>query len=290
MTISQPGTSLSGRVRGQVAVVTGAARGQGRAHSLRLAEAGADLVLLDAAHTIETVDYVMPTVGDLEAVAEEVRDLGRRAVVVQADVRDSETVSTGIRDAAEELGRLDILVANAGVLGAAKPSWELSLEEWSTVVDINLTGVWTCIRAGLPPMMAAGNGGSVILVSSIAGLRGVPNVANYAAAKHGLVGLAGSVANEVAEHGIRVNTIHPTNVRTPMIDNPTSAKIFRPDLESPTLDDGTEVLQRINLLPTPWIDPEDVSAAVLWLASAESRYVTGAAIPVDAGMLCKYPG
>ena len=290
MTISQPGTSLSGRVRGQVAVVTGAARGQGRAHSLRLAEEGADLVLLDAAHTIETIDYVMPTVGDLEAVAEEVRDLGRRAVVVQADVRDSETVSTGIRDAAEELGRLDILVANAGVLGAAKPSWELSLEEWSTVVDINLTGVWTCIRAGLPPMMAAGNGGSVILVSSIAGLRGVPNVANYAAAKHGLVGLAGSVANEVAEHGIRVNTIHPTNVRTPMIDNPTSAKIFRPDLESPTLDDGTEVLQRINLLPTPWIDPEDVSAAVLWLASAESRYVTGAAIPVDAGMLCKYPG
>jgi SDR family mycofactocin-dependent oxidoreductase len=283
-------TQALGRVQGLVAVVTGAARGQGRAHALRLAAEGADLVLLDAAETIANVEYAMPTPADLEAVAEEVRGLGRRAVVVQADVRDLESVSKGIARAVEELGRLDILVANAGVLGAAKPSWELSRDEWDTVLDINLTGVWGCIKAALPPMISAGNGGSVILISSIAGLRGVPNVSSYVAAKHGLVGLAGSLANEVAEHGIRVNTIHPTNVRTPMIDNPTSAKIFRPDLPSPTLDDGMEALQRINLLPTPWIDPEDVSAVVLWLASAESRYITGAAIPVDAGMLSKYSG
>jgi len=283
-------TQSCGRVQGLVAVVTGAARGQGRAHSLRLAAEGADLVLLDAAETIENVDYAMPTSLDLEKVADEVRALGRRAVVVQADVRELDRVSEGVRHATEQLGRLDILVANAGVLGPAKPSWELSHAEWNTVVDINLTGVWTCIKATLPLMIAAGNGGSVILISSIAGLRGVPNVANYAAAKHGLVGLAGSVANEVAEHGIRVNTIHPTNVRTPMIDNPTSAKIFRPDLPAPTLDDGVETLQRINLLPVPWVDCEDVSAAVLWLASDQSRYVTGATIPVDAGMLAKYPG
>jgi len=290
MTSLSSTTRSSGRVLGLVAVVTGAARGQGRAHSLRLAAEGADLVLLDAAEAIENVDYAMPTSADLEKVADEVRALGRRAVVVQADVRDLKSVSEGVHNAAEQLGRLDILVANAGVLGPAKPSWELSHEEWTTVVDINLTGVWTCIKASLPLMIAAGNGGSVILISSIAGLRGVPNVANYAAAKHGLVGLAGSVANEVAEHGIRVNTIHPTNVRTPMIDNPTSARIFRPDLPSPTLDDGVEALQRINLLPVPWVQCEDVSAAVLWLASDESRYVTGASIPVDAGMLAKYPG
>jgi len=290
MTSISSTTQSSGCVQGLVAVVTGAARGQGRAHSLRLAREGADLVLLDAAEAIENVDYAMPTSADLEKVADEVRALGRRAVVIQADVRDLDRVSEGVHHAAEQLGRLDVLVANAGVLGPAKPSWELSQADWNTVVDINLTGVWTCIKATLPLMIAAGNGGSVILISSIAGLRGVPNVANYAAAKHGLVGLAGSVANEVAEHGIRVNTIHPTNVRTPMIDNPTSAKIFRPDLPAPTLDDGVEALQRINLLPVPWVDCEDVSAAVLWLASDQSRYVTGATIPVDAGMLAKYPG
>jgi len=290
MTSISSTTQSSGCVQGLVAVVTGAARGQGRAHSLRLAREGADLVLLDAAEAIENVDYAMPTSADLEKVADEVRALGRRAVVIQADVRDLDRVSEGVHHAAEQLGRLDVLVANAGVLGPAKPSWELSQADWNTVVDINLTGVWTCIKATLPLMIAAGNGGSVILISSIAGLRGVPNVANYAAAKHGLVGLAGSVANEVAEHGIRVNTIHPTNVRTPMIDNPTSAKIFRPDLPAPTLDDGVEALQRMNLLPVPWVDCEDVSAAVLWLASDQSRYVTGATIPVDAGMLAKYPG
>jgi SDR family mycofactocin-dependent oxidoreductase len=282
--------SEQGRLGSVVAAVTGAARGQGRTHALRLASEGADVILLDSAAPVEGIAYEMPTPGDLENVAAEVRGMGRRAVTVVADVRDLDEVTSGIRKAADELGRLDILVANAGVLGAARPTWELSREEWDTVIDINLTGVWTCIKAVMPIMIEAGNGGSVILISSIAGLRGVPGVANYATAKHGLVGLAGSLANEVAEHGIRVNTLHPTNVRTPMIDNTTSARIFRPDLDAPTLDDGAEALRRINLLPIPWIEPDDVSAAVLWLSSDEARYVTGAAIPIDAGALSKYQG
>jgi (-)-trans-carveol dehydrogenase len=283
-------TAGHGRFLNRVAAVTGAARGQGRAHALAFAREGADLVLVDAASDIASIGYGMATPSDLADVAAQVEALGRRVMVVQNDVRDLEALQDGITSAVTELGRLDILVANAGVLGVAKRTWELSPEDWKSVIDINLTGVWTTIRAAVPHMIAAGNGGSVILISSIAGLRGIPGVANYVAAKHALVGLAGSLANEVAEFGIRVNTVHPTNVRTPMIDNPVSARIFRPDLEAPTLDDGAAVLQRINLLPVPWVTPDDISAAVAWLASDEARFVTGAAIPVDAGMLSKYHG
>jgi SDR family mycofactocin-dependent oxidoreductase len=278
------------RLQDRVAVVTGAARGQGKAHALRLAAEGADVVMLDAVKDIHTVSYSMPSASELEAAAQEVRALGRTAVTVEADVRDVDAVVAGIAAATEHFDRLDVLVANAGVLGSAKPSWEMTLTEWNAVLETNLTGVWASTKACIPKMIDAGNGGSVILISSIAGLRGVPGVANYVSAKFGVVGLSGSLANEVAEHHIRVNTVHPTNVRTPMIDNPTSARIFRPDLQDPTLDDGVEVLSRINLLPVPWIESSDVADAVVWLASDESRYVTGATIPVDAGMLAKYPG
>ncbi|MEE2062185.1 mycofactocin-coupled SDR family oxidoreductase [Rhodococcus artemisiae] len=282
-------TSNGQRLNGRVVFVTGAARGQGRSHALTLAGEGADLILLDSVRPIDQVNYAMPTRADLEETARLVEKCGRKAVVIEADVRD-EAMIAAVADATTELGRLDIVVANAGVLGAAKPSWELTRAEWDTLIDINLTGVWQTMKAALPHIIAGGRGGSIIAISSIAGVRGVPNVAHYTAAKHALVGLVGSVANEVAPQNIRVNTVHPTNVRTDMIDNPTAAKIFRPDLERPTLDDGVEVLGRINLLPVPWVDSTDISEAVLWLASDESRYVTGTALPVDAGMLAKYPG
>jgi SDR family mycofactocin-dependent oxidoreductase len=282
-------TEANQRVAGKIALITGAARGQGRSHAVLLAQHGADVILVDAARPVDTVAYPMPTPDDLKETARAVEAHDRRAVIVEADVRD-DGLSTVVAEAVAELGGLDIVVANAGVLGVAKPSWELTREEWSTVIDINLTGVWQTAKATVPHLIAGGRGGSIIAISSIAGLRGIPMVAQYCAAKHGVVGLATSLANEVAGHGIRVNTIHPTNVRTPMIDNPMSAKIFRPDLEDPTLDDGREVLQGINLLPVPWVASEDISQAVLWLASDESRYVTGTSIPVDAGMLSKYGG
>ena len=278
---------MSENLEGRVALVTGAARGQGRSHALALAERGVDVVLVDSVRGIDTVPYVMPDRADLDETRAAVEKLDRRAVAVEVDVRTDELVDV-VTGAVAELGRLDIVVANAGVLGAAKPSWELTLQEWSTVVDINLTGVWQTIRASVPHVIAGGRGGSLIAISSIAGLRGVPNVAQYTAAKHGVVGLMNAVANEVAQHSIRANTIHPTNVRTSMIDNPASARIFRPDLDAPSLDDGVEALSRINLLPVPWIDSSDVSDAVVWLASDASRFVTGASIPVDAGSLSKY--
>ena len=282
-------TNIGQRLNGKVAFVTGAARGQGRSHALTLAGEGADLILLDSVRPIDQVSYAMPDHADLKETARLVEERGRKAVVIEADVRD-ESMIDSVAAAATGLGRVDIVVANAGVLGAAKPSWELTRAEWDTLIDINLTGVWQTMKAALPHIIAGGRGGSIIAISSIAGIRGVPHVAHYSAAKHALVGLVGSVANEVAPHNIRVNTVHPTNVRTDMIDNPTAAKIFRPDLENPTLDDGIEVLGRINLLPVPWVDSADISEAVLWLACDESRYVTGTALPVDAGMLAKYPG
>lgn len=278
-----------GRVAGKIALITGAARGQGRSHAVTLAEHGADVILVDAARAIDTIDYPMPTPDDLKEAARAIEEFDRRAVVIEADVRD-DGLGAMVSDAVAQLGGLDIVVANAGVLGSPKSSWELSREEWSTVVDINLTGVWQTTKAAVPHLIAGGRGGSIIAISSIAGLRGIPNVAHYCAAKHGVVGLATALANEVARYSIRVNTIHPTNVRTPMIDNPVSAKIFRPDLEAATIEDGADVLRRINLLPVPWVEPADVSQAVLWLASDESRYVTGAAVTVDAGMLSKYAG
>jgi SDR family mycofactocin-dependent oxidoreductase len=276
------------RFTDRVALVTGAARGQGRAHALALAAEGADLILIDAVAPIETVEYDLPDPDELELVAKEVEGLGRRAFARTADVRDLVALEQAVTAGVEELGRLDIIVANAGILSPPRLSWEMSELEWTTMLDVNLSGVWRTTRAGIPHMLAGGRGGSVILISSIAGLRGIPNVSNYVAAKHGLVGLAGSLANELAEHQIRVNSIHPTNVRTPMIDNPTSARIFRPDLEAPTLQDGVDALRNINLLAIPWVETEDITAAVMWLASDESCYVTGAAIPVDAGMLAKY--
>jgi SDR family mycofactocin-dependent oxidoreductase len=286
-----PGESTSGRgsrFTGRVALVTGAARGQGRAHALALAAEGADVILVDSAAHIDTVAYQMPSPDDLDTVAKEIADLDRRTVTLRTDVRDVDVLAAAVAAAVDELGRLDVVVANAGILGAARRSWEMTAQEWNAVIDVNLTGVWATLRAAVPHMIEAGNGGSVIIISSIAGLNGIPGVANYVAAKHGLVGLGRSVANETAEYGIRVNTIHPTNVRTPMIDNPVSARIFRPDLENPTLDDGAAVLQNINLLRIPWVDVQDVTAAVLWLASDESRYITGVALPVDGGMLTKY--
>ena len=282
-------TNNGQRLNGKVAFVTGAARGQGRSHALTLAGEGADLILLDSVRPIEHVDYAMPTSADLKETARLVEKRGRKAVLIEADVRD-EAMIPAVAEAANALGRLDIVVANAGVLGAAKPSWELTRAEWDTLIDINLTGVWQTFKAALPHIISGGRGGSIIAISSIAGIRGVPHVAHYTAAKHALVGLVGSIANEVASHNIRANTVHPTNVRTDMIDNPTAARIFRPDLEHPHLDDGVEMLGRINLLPVPWVDSTDISEAVLWLASDESRYVTGTALPVDAGMLAKYPG
>jgi SDR family mycofactocin-dependent oxidoreductase len=275
---------------GKIAFITGAARGQGRAHAVRLAGEGADIIATDVAAPVDTVSYAPATPEDLAETVKEVEALDRRAVSFVADVRDHAALARGLADGVSELGGLDVVVANAGIINAVRPSWELDEADWQTMLDVNLTGVWHATKAAVPHLLDRGPGGSVILISSTAGLRGIPGIAHYNAAKHGVLGLARTLANELAPHRIRVNSVHPTNVRTTMIDNPSSAKIYRPDLENPTFEDSLPALANINMWDEPYLDVEDVANAVLFLACEESRYVTGIALPVDLGMSMKYSG
>ncbi len=279
-----------GRMDGKVVLVTGAARGQGRAHAVRLAGEGADVIAVDVAAPVETVAYPPATPDDLAGTVAAVEALDRRVVARQADVRDTAALSAAVADGVAELGRLDGVVANAGILNAVKPSWELAEDEWQTMLDVNLTGVWHTTKVAVPHLVEQGGGGSIVLISSTAGLRGIPHIAHYNAAKHGVLGLQRTLANELVEHRIRVNSVHPTNVRTTMIENESSARIYRPDLADPTFEDAVPALASINMWPVPWIEVEDVANAVLFLLSDESRYVTGVALPVDLGMTQKYSG
>ena len=273
-----------GRMDGKVAFITGAARGQGRSHALRLAEEGADIIAIDLCGPVATVEgYPMPTPDDLAETAKLVEEHDRRIVARQADVRDTGQLQAAVRDGLSEFGHVDVVVANAGI-GTYAPALEMTEDVWQETIDINLTGVWKTVKAAVPPMVARGQGGSVVVTSSAAGIIGFPNLALYSAAKHGLTGLARVLMQELSPHMIRVNTVNPTTVNTDMIQNDMQYKLFRPDLENPTQADMAEGMTGLNALPIPWVEPVDISNAVLWLASDESRYVTGVVLPVDAGL------
>jgi (+)-trans-carveol dehydrogenase len=274
------------RLDGKVAFVTGAARGQGRSHALRLAEEGADIVALDLCGQIESVPYEMSSEGDLEETIRMVEDLDQRIVARKADVRDLGQVEGVVEEGLSEFGHIDVVCANAGIFTLG-PAHELSRQDWDDVIDTNLTGVWKTCRAVIPHMIERGGGGSIIITSSTAGIKGYANTAHYTASKHAVVGLARSLANELAPYMIRVNTVHPTSVDTPMIQNEMTYSLFRPDLEHPTREDARAAFQAMNALPIPWVEARDISNAVLWLASDEARYVTGIMVPVDAGMTQK---
>jgi (+)-trans-carveol dehydrogenase len=271
-----------GRVEGKVAFITGAARGQGRAHALRLAEEGAEIVACDICEDVETVGYSLGTEEELDETARLVEDLDRRVVVRKADVRDAEQLRSVVEEGVSEFGRIDIVCANAGIAAYA-PAHELTEEQWDEMIDTNLTGVWETCRAAIPHMIEGGNGGSIILTSSTAGIMGLANTAHYVAAKHGVVGLMKTLANELAPYMIRVNSIHPTVVDTPMVQNAAIYGLFRPDLDRPGPDDVKDSFAALNALPIPWVEVRDISNAVLWLASDEARYVTGQQLKVDAG-------
>jgi SDR family mycofactocin-dependent oxidoreductase len=259
----------------KVAVVTGAARGTGRTHCERLADEGADIIALD----------IPAAATDLGVTAAEVEKRGRRCVTGLADVRDIDALTAAVGAGVAELGRLDVVVANAGVHGAGAPAWELTEEAWRNTLDINLTGVWHTVKAAVGHL--GGDGGSIVIISSTNGIRGTANTAHYTSSKHAVVGLARTLANELGPRGIRVNTLHPGAVATAMTLNEATFKRLRPDLESPTADDAAEVLAARNLLPVPWVEPVDVSNAVVFLASDEARYITGAQLVVDAGLTQK---
>jgi (+)-trans-carveol dehydrogenase len=274
-----------GRVEGKVALITGAARGQGRSHARRLAEEGADIIALDVCRPIESAAYGTATSDDLAETVALVEALGRRALAYEADARDLPSMTAAADAGVRQLGRLDIVCVNHGIFSLGKAS-ELEPERWQEMLDVNLTGVWHSCRATIPHLLAAG-GGSIILTSSTAGLKGIANAAHYTAAKHGVVGLMRALANELAPRYVRVNTIHTTTVPTPMVRSETAYRLFRPDLENPTLDDAMVTFISHNNIPVPWVEEIDVSNAVLFLASDESRYITGVTLPVDAGQLVK---
>jgi (+)-trans-carveol dehydrogenase len=277
---------MAGRVVGKVAFITGAARGQGRSHAVRLAEEGADIIALDVCSDVETVPYGGATGDDLAATVEQVTALGRQIVPIEGDVRSFKSLQAALEQGIAQLGRLDIVSANAGIFSTA-PAHELSEEQWTQMIDINLSGVWRTCKASIPYLVDGGRGGSIVITSSGAGLKGFPNFAHYVSAKHGLVGLMRTLALELAPNNIRVNSIHPTQVDTEMIQNAAMYRLFMPEEEHPTRDQFEKACATLNALPVPWVDSLDISNALLFLASDEARYITGVALPVDAGVTIK---
>lgn len=272
-----------GRVEGKVAFITGAARGQGRSHALRLAQEGADIIAIDACEDQPNIPYPGATEADLAETVRQVEALDRRIIATKADVRDYDALKAAVDDGVAQLGRLDIVSANAGIGVTPRQTDDIPEEVWKDMLDVNLSGVWRAAKVAIPHIKAGGRGGSIILTSSAAGLRAYANAGAYVSAKHGVVGLMRTLALELAPDFIRVNSIHPTQVDTDMIQNEATYRLFRPDLEHPTREDFAPASQTMNALPIPWVESIDISNAVLFLASDEARYVTGVTLSVDAG-------
>ncbi|HEX4092252.1 MAG TPA: mycofactocin-coupled SDR family oxidoreductase [Trebonia sp.] len=277
---------MTGRLDGKVAFVTGAARGQGRSHAVRLAQEGADVIAVDICAPLGSVAYELGSAADLAETLAAVEGLGRKAHGEQADVRNLTELEGALKAGVAALGRLDIVCANAGITSFGA-THELTEEQWGEMLGVNLTGVWHTAKAAIPHLLSQGQGGSIILTSSTCGSRAYPNLAHYVAAKHGVIGLMKTMAMELAEHSIRVNCVSPTQVDTPMIMHETAFRLFRPDLDHPTRDDYAPASQSTNTLPIPWVEPADVSAAVAFLASDSARFITGVDLPVDAGCLLR---
>jgi SDR family mycofactocin-dependent oxidoreductase len=271
---------VMGKLEGKVAFITGAARGQGRSHAIRLAQEGADIIAIDICQQIATVGYPMSTPDDLAETAKLVEALDRRIYAAQADVRDLAALKQAFDAGTAELGPVDIVLANAGI---APMSMHPRPEEWQDVIDVNLTGVYNTVQTAIPSMIERGQGGAIVLTSSTAGINGIggdtPGGIGYTAAKHGVVGLMRTYANILAKHSIRVNTVHPTGVDTPMVVNEVMQEFLQQD---PTMGQAM-----MNALPVDLVQPVDISNAILFLVSDDGRYVTGVTLPVDAGFTNK---
>ena len=265
-----------GKLDGKVAFITGAARGQGRSHAIRLAQEGADIIAVDICRQIATVPYPMASPADLAETVQEVEALDRRIYAAEADVRDEAGLRTAFEAGVTAIGPVDIVLANAGIAPMGRQE---APGAWQDVIDVNLTGVFNTVEVAIPSMIERGQGGAIVLTSSTAGNNGIggrrPGGLGYTAAKHGVVGLMRSYANSLARYSIRVNTVHPTGVRTPMVINDAMQEFLRADS---SLGSGI-----VNALPVDILEPVDISNAIAWLVSDEARYVTGVMLPVDAG-------
>lgn len=270
---------VSGTLHGRVAFITGAARGQGRAHAVRLAREGADIIALDiCAPVSDSITYAAATPEELAETVRAVEAQGRKILAREVDIRNDAALRQLVTEGVEQFGRLDILVANAGVLSWGR-IWELTDEQWDAVIGVNLSGTWRTLRAVIPAMIEAGNGGSIVVVSSVAGLKATPGNGHYSAAKHGLVGLTNALAIELGEFGIRVNSIHPYSVDTPMIEPDLMMQVFA---EHPQY---VHSFGPMPLQPKGFMTANEVSDVVVWLAGDGSGTLTGAQIPVDKGVL-----
>jgi SDR family mycofactocin-dependent oxidoreductase len=265
---------------GRVAVVTGAARGQGRAHALALARAGADVALCDVAAQYASVPYAMATGSDLAETQRLVEELGRRCVATRADVARADEVDRFITDAVSQLGRLDFVVANAGIWSIGGPTWEIDEARFDETIAVDLKGVWLTCKYAIPHMLEQ-RSGSIVLTSSVAGKKAFPNAGHYVSAKHGVIGLMKTLALELAPHNIRVNALLPGMVNTDMVFFEEQFQLFNP--ENPTRDGYVAVAEAMQPMPGPWTEPEDQANAALWLCSDASRYVTGIELEVAAG-------
>jgi SDR family mycofactocin-dependent oxidoreductase len=278
-----------GRMDGKAALVTGAARGIGRATAVRMAQEGADILAIDIAEDIAETKriYSGATDADLDETGAQIRELGRRVVTAKADVRDYQALSAAIDGGVAELGHLDTVVACAGIYLAGVPTEQGSEHDWDTMMDINVKGVWLTCKATIPHLRHHHGDRSITLVSSAAGIMGIPNVASYAAAKHGVTGLMRSLARELGHEGIRVNSVHPCTTATPMVLNEATFALVAPGVENPTPEQVTPAFTAANTLPVPWIEPVDVANGILYLSSSEARFVTGMELKVDAGYTIK---
>jgi SDR family mycofactocin-dependent oxidoreductase len=275
-----------GRLDSKVALVSGAARGQGRSHAIRMAEEGADVIAFDLCEDFASVDYPMGTESDLNETVLAIEALGRRVVVEKVDARDSVGLKRLVESGTSALGRLDIVVANAGILKTA-PFLDVGDDLWEATIGTNLTGVFKTVRAALPAILVGGRGGSIVLTGSTASVHGHANTAPYSAAKHGVIGLTKVLANEYGGRWIRTNAILPTAVGTDMILNQATYTLMSGGDPNATQDQALPGFQSLNSLPVPWIEPLDVSNALLWLVSEEARYVNGALFAIDAGSTAK---
>ncbi|HVE24886.1 MAG TPA: mycofactocin-coupled SDR family oxidoreductase [Sporichthya sp.] len=275
-----------GRLDNKVAFITGAARGQGRAHAIRMAEEGADIIGVDICEQIGSVPYPLGTMAELEETAAAVEKLDRRMVIAKADVRSLEQLQAAVDQGVAELGRLDIVSCNAGIWSAGMFT-DLPEETYRDMIDVQMHGPYYACKATVPKLIEQGRGGSIIITSSVAGLKGFPNQVHYNMAKHAVVGLMRTLANELAPHMIRVNSVHPSSTLTPMIDNEAIHAAFAPGVQNAKLEDFGDTFTAMNLLPIPWMQAVDISNAVLFLASDEARYITGVTLPVDAGFMAK---
>jgi (+)-trans-carveol dehydrogenase len=274
------------RFEDKVVFISGAARGQGREHAIRFAKEGARIIGFDVCSDQPTTPYPLATEEDLAETVRRVESAGGAMHAEVADVRDLNRLREVLKGGMDKYGRLDVILANAGTYSPGPVQW-LTSEAWDETISINLTGVFNTVRAGVNRMIEQNEGGAIVITSSTAGLRGFYGSPAYNAAKHGVVGFMRSLALELAPNNIRVNTVHPTSVHTPMIINDVFPRLVRMDLENPTTEDAGEFLRPQQALDTPWVEAGDISDAVLWLCSEEARYITGTTLPVDAGALLK---